>query len=60
LVRWTVVAPESSPLPRWATTASLSQGMSAAVVPGASATTLPVTALPSLASQLGPHNAGPW
>ena len=40
--------------PRFETTSSFSQGMSAAVAPGTLPSTLPTTALPSLVSQLGP------
>ena len=52
--RWTVVALASSPSPCFSTTPSLSRATSALVWPGAWASTLPTTALPSASSQVGP------
>jgi hypothetical protein len=42
LIRWIVVTPVSTPLPRCAVTSSLSQAMSFTVFPGALPTDLPV------------------
>jgi hypothetical protein len=44
----------SMPLPRWAVISSLSQGMSAAVLPGALPAARAVTTLLSMCSQFGP------
>src|SRR5229473_5349203 len=54
-----VVARESTPLPSWLMTLTRSQGIESASGEGALATALPVTRLPSLASQEGPAKCLP-
>ncbi len=54
-----VVARESTPLPSWLRMLTRSQGIELASGEGALATALPVTRLPSLASQEGPAKCLP-
>src|SRR5258708_10633462 len=59
LSRWMLVARESTPVPSWFTMSTRSQGIESASGEGALATALPVTRLPSLASQEGPAKCLP-
>ena len=59
LIRWIVVTRESTPSPSWLTTLTRSHGIESASGESAFATALPVTRLPSFASQEGPAKCLP-